>query len=380
MRILSVTEFSLFIATLCLFICETHGFDVSAATVNATVVKDEVKSLLKEGDHVFEESHNSLFPLETSDYLGFFACLVGLMLAAGGGIGGGGILIPIYILVMGFTPKHAIPLSNVTVLGGAIANIILNARQRHPLVDRPLIDWYLILVMEPVTIAGAIIGTWINSILNETVIVILLILLLAFTARKTLKKAIKMHQKESQEQREQEKLASNAELTPLAKQKQESMHEKENGNGETNEELLKILEEEHKTPLAAVAVLVALFLVVLAINLAKGGGAFESPLGIECGSTGFWIANASILVAIAVCTVLVRAWLVRRFETKRRVGYEYVDGDIEWDSRATVVYPTFCALAGLFAGMFGIGGGIVKGTSHRKLVDMSSVGRLFISF
>jgi uncharacterized membrane protein YfcA len=360
----SVTELSLLIAILGLFVCETHGLDASAAIVNATVVKDEVETLLKEGDHVYEESHNNLFPLETSDYLGFFACLFGLMLAAGGGIGGGGILIPIYILVMGFTPKHAIPLSNVTVLGGAIANIILNARQRHPLVDRPLIDWYLILVMEPVTIAGTIVGTWINSILNETVIVSMLILLLSFTARKTLKKAIKMHEKESQEQSEQEKLASNAELAPLVKQEQERMHEEENENGEENEELHKILEEERKTPLAAVAVLVALFLVVLTINLIKGGGAFESPIGIKCGSAGFWIANASILATIVVCTVLVRAWLVHRFETKRRVGYKYVDGDIEWDSRATLVYPSFCALAGLFAGMFGIGGGIVKGTSH----------------
>jgi hypothetical protein len=33
-----------------------------------------------------------------------------------GGIGGGGILVPLFIIVLQFEPKHAIPLSNVTIL------------------------------------------------------------------------------------------------------------------------------------------------------------------------------------------------------------------------------------------------------------------------
>lgn len=48
---------------------------------------------------VFEENHPPLFPLSASDKLGFALTIVGLMIAAGGGIGGGGIIVPIYILV-----------------------------------------------------------------------------------------------------------------------------------------------------------------------------------------------------------------------------------------------------------------------------------------
>jgi len=58
-----------------------------------------------------------LFPLQPLDYLGFGSAIVGLILAAGGGIGGGGILVPIYILALEFPVKHAIPLASVTVLG-----------------------------------------------------------------------------------------------------------------------------------------------------------------------------------------------------------------------------------------------------------------------
>ena len=100
---------------------------------------------------VFVEEHDPLFPLTTRDYVGFILAVMGLMIAAGGGIGGGGILVPIYILVMDFSPKHAIPLSNITVFGGAVANTLLNTRKRHPLADRPLVDWDLILVMEPLS-------------------------------------------------------------------------------------------------------------------------------------------------------------------------------------------------------------------------------------
>ena len=52
---------------------------------------------------------------------------------------------------------------------------------------------------------------------------------------------------------------------------------------------------------------------------------------------------------------------LHRHEVKERGGYPYVEGDIKWDACATVVYPVVCTVAGFFAGMFGVGGGIVKG-------------------
>ena len=56
----------------------------------------------------------------------------------------------------------------------------------------------------------------------------------------------------------------------------------------------------------------------------------------------------------------VREYLVVTTRQRKRLGYRYADGDIQWDERATVVYPSICIGAGLCAGMFGIGGGIVQ--------------------
>lgn len=58
-----------------------------------------------------KKHHKHLLPLDNTDKLGFFFATLGLMIAAGGGIGGGGVLVPIYILIMKFSPKHAVSYS-----------------------------------------------------------------------------------------------------------------------------------------------------------------------------------------------------------------------------------------------------------------------------
>ena len=367
--------------------------------------------------------HKPLLPLDNTDKLGFFFATLGLMIAAGGGIGGGGVLVPIYILVMKFSPKHAIPLSNITVFGGAMANTVLNVRKRHPLADRPLVDWDLILVMEPLTIAGALIGAFLNKLLPEAMLVISLVALLSFTAYETLKKAVRMYRVETKallaergKARTREDGTKESELTRIAREMEEEDAEDEEGrevvgllddvdavdsydddgddeddedeneddveqqakddpNGASDdsstfssaqelknkEELAQILNEERTTPIGNLQVLIVTFAVVLFINLMKGGGAFHSPLGIRCGSSSFWIANGIMIGWILLVSVFARSYLVRRYEIKERCGYPYVEGDIKWDGRATIVYPIVCTAAGFFAGMFGVGGGIVKG-------------------
>lgn len=351
---------------LCLTAVFAAAFHWSVPAISTT---DDswLRSLQKQGQAVFAD-HKSLLPLDSTDYVGLLCAILGLMVAAGGGIGGGGILVPIFILVMGFSPKHAIPLSNVTVFGGAVANAVLNASKRHPLTDRPLVDWDLILVMEPLTIAGALMGAFLNKILPSELLVVMLVLLLAFTAYTTLEKAVKMYKVESKQMAVME-----SELTKIVHEDEEEdvEHQEESlvehielqegespGDGsitekplKCNDELAQILEEERVTPMANVNMVGVMFVVVLLINVMKGGGAFKSPLGIRCGSNSFWIANGLMFGWILAISLYARAYLVKRFETKRRVGYQYVEGDIQWDGRATIVYPAICAFAGFFAGM-----------------------------
>ena len=233
--------------------------------------------------------------------------------------------------------------------------------------------------MEPLTIAGALMGAFLNKILPETFLVIMLVLLLSFTSYNTLKKATKMYKAETIRFRQEginpdgtkeSELSRMDKMSKVGDQKEagdellDNMDLQEGevpGDGseedgaKVHDELNQILEEEKTVPMTNVYILVALFVVVLSINVVKGGGAFPSPIGIKCGSSMFWVANGIMLAWIIIVASWARSYLVHRYEKKKEVGYSYVEGDIKWDKRATIVYPCICCLAGFFAGMFGVG-------------------------
>jgi Sulfite exporter TauE/SafE len=129
-------------------------FELSNSNDSPRFAQSQIRRALEEIQHITR--HKDLFPLDHSDVVGTLMIGLGLMIAASGGVGGGGILVPLLIIVLGFHPKYAIPLSNFTILGSSITNMILNIPKRHPEAERPLVDWDLILVMEPVTMAGAV--------------------------------------------------------------------------------------------------------------------------------------------------------------------------------------------------------------------------------
>ena len=143
---------------------------------------------LFEPDDTVDMATLGLFPLRPVDYIGFAAIIGSLIISAGGGVGGGGLLVPIFTLLFRFPVKHAVGLSNVTVFGGAVANTILNVSKRHPLADRPLIDWDLLAMMEPLTMAGALFGADLNVMLPDVLVVIMLVVLLSVMTTRILQK------------------------------------------------------------------------------------------------------------------------------------------------------------------------------------------------
>jgi len=393
--------------------CKVSDVHVSDGILDTLPYNLQLKELLglHNDNNANSSDHKTLLPLNGSDIAGFILAAVGLLIAAGGGIGGGGILVPIYTLVLNFTPKNAIPLANVSVFGGAVANVLLNLSKRHPDVDRPLVDWDLILMMEPLTIAGAIIGATLNKLLPSWLLVILLVVVLSITAHRTLTKGKRMYEKENEarqllhpvpiegkdaafeatavsecttgsglsrlhlhpdlEMEDDEDILGNTNASsklPLLQEEvtdekslRQSMSQLLLDQNLNNTRLNEVLEEERKTPLLVVVSIIVLFAVVVTVNILKGGGGKFSPLGIKCGSLWFWLAQGFMLLWIGIVAFFARVYLMKRTKLKEEVGYQYIEGDIVWNGRATIVYPLICSVAGLCAGMFGVGGGIVKG-------------------
>lgn len=324
----------------------------------------------------------SLFPFQSSDYIGFGLAIVSLLMAAGAGVGGGGILVPIYILVMDFPVKVAIPLASATVLGGAISNNLLNWHKKNPTQPhRPLIDWDLLLMLEPSTIAGALVGVVLNTTLPDAVILVSMVLLLIFTASATLDKANSLYRKETDAMKK-------AVATTTTKgemngnEGQPLLSEPQNGNiknngsvtpcevtttgaadGETvsSDEMSSI----RKQVRSDVIKLILLFLVVTVMNLMTQGGIADGdkPAGTSsflptCDTTCYWVSQGTILLVIGAFFVYVRRALLNRVGPN---GTGPILSDIEWNTTNATTYPCYAIIAGLVAGLFGIGGGIING-------------------
>ncbi len=94
-----------------------------------------------------------------------------------------------------------------------------------------------------------------------------------------------------------------------------SPDEYEAGGGEQQHaakaELQAILEAERHTPWVKVRLLVFCFIVVLVLNVFKGGGSFPSPLGVQCGSFAFWLITLMVFAWVIGISLYVRQDLIK---------------------------------------------------------------------
>jgi len=88
-----------------------------------------------------------------------FACL--MCLSTVGGIGGGGVLIPLAMYFYELPLKQSIAISSFSIMWATISRWLFNINERHP--EKPnvaCIDYGLSNVMMPLTILGSLVGAY----------------------------------------------------------------------------------------------------------------------------------------------------------------------------------------------------------------------------
>ncbi len=82
---------------------------------------------------------------------------------------------------------------------------------------------------------------------------------------------------------------------------------------------------------------------------------------LRCPSLPYWLAATSMVPVTILVLLGVREYLVYTHHKRASApGFAPAEGEVVWTRRATIVYPALCTSAGVVAGMFGVGGGIVK--------------------
>lgn len=303
----------------------------------------------------------------------------------------------------------------MTIFGISIGGYIVNWRKRHPEADRPLIAYDVAMVMEPMTLAGTIIGVYLNVTFPAYLIIVFLVLLLAFSSYKTVKKGLKTYRLERAAEAAEQEGEDAVELLEVEAERSYEDHFQieddedmysleadaeddlgdlkpptapapaaeeatddgsvavEVGDGadaeaeleETEEQRrqrLQFLKADSRIPLHKIALLVALWVGMFVLILLKGGTSEDSSVvpGLECGSLWYWLLVAlefPYLIGFAVAYGIFLRW-----DYQRRVAcnYPFVKGDIAWDLKNSVMMPILSTMAGIAAGFLGIGGGMVR--------------------
>eukprot|EP01038_Epipyxis_sp_PR26KG_P008021 gene8021-10870_t len=138
--------------------------------------------------------------IDHSQIPGFVLLYFSCSIAAAGGIGGGGLNVPILLIIMKYSYHDAVILSLCTVLGNYIAQTSINWNKRHPKYkNRPLIYWDGVLVVLPAQLGGSNVGVIISQIFPESILLVLAMIVLCYASVITCKKGFNLWKRETTE-------------------------------------------------------------------------------------------------------------------------------------------------------------------------------------
>ena len=140
----------------------------------------------------------TLFPIYEYNFLMYLFVSIVSIFCSMAGVGGGGILTPIFFILGNYSLYYAIPLSMISIMGSSLSRYLILLPKKHTLNNNiPLIDYGILIQMIPFGAAGSYVGVYFNSLLNESQLKYIVIGLFSLISIKTYYKTYKIYKKES---------------------------------------------------------------------------------------------------------------------------------------------------------------------------------------
>ncbi|KAJ4705052.1 Sulfite exporter TauE/SafE family protein [Melia azedarach] len=150
-----------------------------------------------------------------------------------GGVGGGGIFVPMLTLIVGFDTKSAAAISKCMIMGASTSSVWYNLRVPHPTKEVPILDYDLALLFQPMLLLGITVGVALSVVFPYWLITVLIIILFLGTSSRSFFKGIQMWKEETILKKEMAKqqeamvnshgeLLIDAEYDPLVPQEEKS--------------------------------------------------------------------------------------------------------------------------------------------------------------
>ncbi|MED6169499.1 hypothetical protein PIB30_021960 [Stylosanthes scabra] len=250
-------------------------------------------------------------PLSPHMLLASFLCFMASSISSAGGIGGGGLFIPILTIVASLDLKTASSLSAFMVTGGSIANVLCNllCTTTTRFGGKSLIDYDIALLSEPCMLLGVSIGVICNLVFPEWLITLLFAIFLTWSTSKTCINGVLFWKSESEEIRKKGfEGVENGDNAAVQDNKQEN----EQGLKTLEEPLLAAELENRKfgIPWLKLGVLLLVWFCFFFLYLLRGNKYGQSIIPMEACGVGYWILS---LVQVPLAIVFT-AWIVLRKE------------------------------------------------------------------
>ncbi|XP_019057977.1 PREDICTED: uncharacterized protein LOC104813356 isoform X2 [Tarenaya hassleriana] len=339
-------------AILAVFMAVFLAFNLSNAENSAQIPqKPALHQLLytiQEWRSTMKDSGATELKLSSAIVLAGILCFISASISSAGGIGGGGLYIPIMTIVAGLDLKTASSFSAFMVTGGSVANVMYN------LFGKALLDFDLALLLEPCMLLGVSIGVICNRIFPEWIITVLFAVFLAWSTSKTCKNGVRCWKRES----EKASKRPNERAEKGLPQKDEGCSEIEETKS-LKEPLLRTQEtgRKPKLPWMKLGVLVLVWTSFFVIYLLRGNKDGKGIISIKPCGVEYWILLSLQIPLALVFTKLAlsRGEVLQEHSPSNHKKQE----DLSVDRSTKLMFPVMSFLAGLLGGVFGIGGGML---------------------
>ncbi|KAG9156488.1 hypothetical protein Leryth_025154 [Lithospermum erythrorhizon] len=292
------------------------------------------------------QSENGHLDLEASVIVAGMLCFLAASVSSAGGIGGGGLFVPILTIIAGFDLKKASGFSAFMVTGGSIANVIYNMFiKRRGNGSNRLIDYDIALLSEPFMLLGVSIGVICNTMFPEWLITILFAVFLAWSTSKTCRSGVKYWKKET----ERARLTESQNLRNIYAEEISRIEEAL---------LEKKQERSLDIPWLKLGMLLIIWLSFFFLNLLHGNRFGQGIIPVEACGVIYWIITSMQLPLAIIFT----AWILyskQNLHTRASNEQESGDDECKGALSAKLIFPLMALIAGGLGGVFGIGGGML---------------------
>ncbi|CAE7514812.1 unnamed protein product [Symbiodinium natans] len=309
--------------------------------------------------------HKRLFPMLGGDASFFFVIFIVAFLAGAPGIGGGGINVPLLMMLNRFTIKEAVPISHIAVMGNALSQLLVNTRLRHPSMPlRPLIHYEVAAVLLPAMLGGNSLGIVVSRVVAPTLLVVLSLALLLMTSCKTFYKGVKAYREQSRKSStgsiSLQRTFLNFDLHPRSQSvcSDSVLHGRNARSGRRLQSSFSPPEPPldklpMRIPWKAILFMIAFNIIFCIDYLVMAPDVF----GVERCSVPYWIALLALYPVVAA-SVLVAVRFIRRLDDwHEQRGDGPIEGDPAIGRNAVLTMPLLATVVGLLAGLLGLGGG-----------------------